>query len=94
MQGQFQGVALPLCHFVRAQGVTAHKFLRASYSSEKNLVLIKCDFQIEEVDLVERRGYLTLRILVKNEAGRLLLRKTDGIRKWFQLLQVKLVETS
>ena len=50
------------------------------------------DFQIEEIDLVERRGYLTLRILVKNEAGRLLLRKTDGIRKWFQLLQVKLVE--
>merc|ERR1711899_295161 len=43
--------------------------------------------EIEEVDLVERRGYLTLRILVKNEAGRLLLRKTDGIRKWFQLLQ-------
>jgi len=43
--------------------------------------------EIEEIDLVERRGYLTLRILVKNEAGRLLLRKTDGIRKWFQLLQ-------
>ena len=51
-------------------------------------------FQIEEVDLVERRGYLTLRILVKNEPGRLLLRKTDGIRKWYQLIQVKLVETT
>ena len=51
-------------------------------------------FQIEEVDLVERRGYLTLRILVKNEQGRLLLRKTDGIRKWYQLIQVKLVETN
>jgi len=43
--------------------------------------------EIEEVDLVERRGYLTLRILVKNEPGRLLLRKTDGIRKWYQLIQ-------
>ena len=47
-------------------------------------------FQIEEVDLVERRGYLTLRILVKNEPGRLLLRKTDGIRKWYQLIQVNI----
>jgi len=43
--------------------------------------------EIEEVDIVERRGYLTLRVLVKNETGRLLLRKTDGIRKWYQLLQ-------
>ena len=45
--------------------------------------------QIEEVELIERRGYLTLRLSLPKEGGKLLLRKTDGIRKWYLTLQVR-----
>ena len=45
-------------------------------------------WQIEQVELIERRGYLTLRLSLPKEGGKLLLRKTDGIRKWFLTLQV------
>ena len=44
--------------------------------------------QIEDIELVERRGYLTIRFSLPREGGTLLLRKTDGIRKWHQALQV------
>jgi len=43
--------------------------------------------EIEQVELIERRGYLTLRLSLPKEGGKLLLRKTDGIRKWFLTLQ-------
>lgn len=36
---------------------------------------------------MERRGYLTLRISFPQDTAKLLLRKTDGIRKWAQVLQ-------
>lgn len=42
--------------------------------------------EVEDIDLVERRGYLTLRITLPRD-GKLLLRKTDGIRRWYQNIQ-------
>ena len=45
--------------------------------------------QIDDIELVERRGYLTIRFTLPREGGTLLLRKTDGIRKWHQALQVR-----
>ena len=45
--------------------------------------------QIDDVELIERRGYLTLRLSLPKEGGKLLLRKTDGIRKWYLMLQVR-----
>ena len=44
--------------------------------------------EIQDIELVERRGYLTIRFTLPREGGSLLLRKTDGIRKWHQTLQV------
>merc|ERR1719273_2516561 len=41
---------------------------------------------IESVELLDRRGYLTLSITVAKE-GKMLLRKTEGIREWFQILK-------
>jgi len=43
--------------------------------------------EIDDVELIERRGYLTLRLSLPKEGGKLLLRKTDGIRKWYLMLQ-------
>ena len=45
--------------------------------------------QVDDVELIERRGYLTLRLSLPKEGGKLLLRKTDGIRKWYLMLQVR-----
>ena len=42
--------------------------------------------EVEGVELVERRGYLTLSLGMGKE-GRLLLRRTEGIRDWFLLVQ-------
>ena len=47
--------------------------------------------QVDDVELIERRGYLTLRLSLPKEGGKLLLRKTDGIRKWYLMLQVSYV---
>ena len=54
--------------------------------SSKNRPLFA--LQIDDIELVERRGYLTIRFTLPREGGTLLLRKTDGIRKWHQALQV------
>jgi hypothetical protein len=43
--------------------------------------------EVEGVELVERRGYLTLSLCLGRGEGRLLLRRTEGIREWFLLIQ-------
>ena len=48
--------------------------------------------EIQDIELVERRGYLTIRFNLPREGGTLLLRKTEGIRKWHQTLQVNIVD--
>ena len=46
-----------------------------------------CD--IEEVDLLDRRGYLVISITLSSRGeGKIYLRKTEGIRDWFNSLKV------
>ena len=45
-------------------------------------------FQVENVELVDKRGYLTVSLTIGKE-GKLLLRKPERIRDWFQRLKVK-----
>jgi len=44
-----------------------------------------CD--VEEVDLLDKRGYLTI-CLSLNKDGKVYLRKTEGIREWHRNLKV------
>lgn len=44
-------------------------------------------FKIEELELIVRRGYLTVSLSTP-KTGKLLLRKPDGIRRWYQVVQV------
>jgi hypothetical protein len=45
-------------------------------------------FQVEEVELIDRKGYLTLCLTLVKE-GRVLLRKPEGIREWFHDIKVR-----
>jgi hypothetical protein len=51
----------------------------------KIFVLQICLSEVEGVELVERRGYLTLSLGLGRE-GRLLLRRTEGIRDWYTII--------
>ena len=44
-------------------------------------------FQVDEVELLDKRGYLTISLTVAKE-GKILLRKPEGIRDWFAALKV------
>ena len=44
-------------------------------------------FQVDEVELLDKRGYLTISLTVARE-GKILLRKPEGIRDWFAALKV------
>lgn len=44
-------------------------------------------FQVDEVELLDKRGYLTISLNVARE-GKILLRKPEGIRDWFAALKV------
>ena len=43
--------------------------------------------QVEDVELVDRKGYLTISIAVAKE-GKIQLRKPEGTREWFDALNV------
>lgn len=45
-------------------------------------------FQIEDVELLDKRGYLTVSLTLAKEASKVLLRKPEGIRDWYQALRV------
>jgi hypothetical protein len=46
-----------------------------------------CD--VEDVDLLDRRGYLVISITLSSRGeGKIYLRKTEGIRDWFNSLKV------
>ena len=47
-------------------------------------------FQVDEVELLDKRGYLTISLTVARE-GKILLRKPEGIRDWFAALKVLFV---
>ena len=44
---------------------------------------------MEEVSLLTKKGYLTIS-LTNNKEGRILLRRHEGIREWFNTLKVGL----
>ena len=43
--------------------------------------------EIEDVELLDKRGYLTICICLSKD-GKVYLRKTEGIRDWFRTLRV------
>ena len=44
--------------------------------------------EIDDVELLDKRGYLTICVtLVKD--GKVYLRKTEGIREWFRTIRVR-----
>jgi hypothetical protein len=43
--------------------------------------------ELEDVELLDRRGYLVLCFTLQKE-GKVYLRKTEGIRDWFNALKV------
>ena len=45
-------------------------------------------FQVEEVELIDKKGYLTISLSLVKE-GKILLRKPEGIREWYQDLKVR-----
>ena len=46
---------------------------------------------MEEVSLLTRKGYLTIS-LTNSKEGRILLRRHEGIREWFNTLKVGLAK--
>jgi len=48
---------------------------------------------VEEVDLTDRRGYLTVSLTLAGRegavGGKILLRKPEGIRDWYNAIQVR-----
>ena len=45
-------------------------------------------FQVEQVELIDKKGYLTISLSLVKE-GKILLRKPEGIREWYQDLKVR-----
>ena len=61
-------------------------FLRLSRSvTRQNVFFFE---QVEEIELVDRKGYLTVSMSIPKE-GKILLRKPEGIREWFQDIKVR-----
>ena len=42
---------------------------------------------VETVELLDRRGYLTI-VVTLNREGKMFLRRTEGIKEWFTTLKV------
>ena len=67
------------------------------HKCSKNYKMIYSCFQIklcdvEEVELLDRRGYLVISVtLTSRGEGKIYLRKTEGIRDWFNSLKVSLL---
>ena len=48
-----------------------------------------CD--VEDVELLDRRGYLVISVTLSSRGeGKIYLRKTEGIRDWFNSLKVSI----
>ena len=46
---------------------------------------------MEDTELLDKRGYLTI-VLNTVREGKILLRKTEGLREWFNSLKVQFVQ--
>ena len=47
--------------------------------------------QITSVDLLDKRGYLTICLHLSKEGSKILLRKPEGIREWHEALKVRFI---
>ena len=45
--------------------------------------------EVEDVQLVDKKGYLTVALTVAKDGSKVLLRKPEGIREWFLDIQVR-----
>jgi hypothetical protein len=45
-------------------------------------------FQINSMDMLDKRGYLTVCLHLSKEGSKILLRKPEGIRDWHEALKV------
>ena len=52
-----------------------------------NVYLFSFTSQIEEVELLDKKGYMTVSLALPKD-GKVYLRKPEGIRDWFHVLQV------
>ena len=52
------------------------------------MIVLDLSLRVEEVELVDKRGYLTLSITLAKD-GKVLLRKPEGIRDWFEDIKVR-----
>jgi len=43
---------------------------------------------VEDVELLDKRGYLTVCLAMGGREGRVLLRKPEGIREWHRTIKV------
>jgi hypothetical protein len=48
--------------------------------------------QVEEVELIDKKGYLTISLTLTKEGSKILLRRPEGIREWYQDLKVRLMD--
>ena len=56
------------------------------YKFISNLIFLNC-FQVISIELIDKRGYLTISLSLAKE-GKILLRRPEGIKEWFQALKV------
>ena len=52
------------------------------------MISLLVPFQVEEVELIDKKGYLTISLSLAKE-GKILLRKPEGIREWYRDLKVR-----
>jgi len=50
-------------------------------------LILNLSFQIIAIELLDKRGYLTISLSLAKE-GKILLRRPEGIKEWFQALKV------
>ncbi len=50
-------------------------------------MILNLSFQIIAIELLDKRGYLTISLSLAKE-GKILLRRPEGIKEWFQALKV------
>ena len=80
----------PLCTTLKSlTDICPPVFVFLFYSS--SILILKYSFwQIVDVSLLDKRGYLTICLTLAAKDGKLFLRKPEGIRDWYQTLKVKL----
>ena len=72
--------------------IVRYKWMKMFYSSDNTVYQMIFQLKLAEIDTVElldKRGYLTVCVSLLKE-GKVYLRRPEGIREWFNALQVML----